>query len=305
MAVFTSPILDDFNRSNEVPLSAAAGWDTSNWQALADVSHGRLRVVSGKVNNEVAPPVTGGIINVQVRASASPADQECYARLPSSQWPGLSTMYLLCRAAAPGAAGSAYAAGLSIGGASNPQIFSFTAFNQVNLVTTARSVAGTIPATAGVNCELGGLMGFRVVGEDPVRLEVWATISGVWRAVARAYDYHPAQIKGAGRLGIMFNTNTNQASQEPLDDFGGGALTGPTAVFNSDVYPGYTGAYRTRIANPALITIPPKITVQQGTSDRPYLARRAWIIPTQAPAAGPARSGVEGGGIAIHTRPPA
>jgi hypothetical protein len=264
MAIFATPVLDNFNRADESPLSAAAGWETTQWTTSAN-SAGPLKVIS----NQLRPSETGGGVwlSGQVRSAVLGPDQEAYLTLPTGSFPGGSTYHLLARADAPsGGTGKAYTARLLISNAGNPSSTTIAASTQATIPArdiASGGVTGLVP---------GSRMGFRVYGSDPVHLELWAYSAGAWSPVLRLVDSDAARITTAGRIGVVIATNTNQSSSQPLDDFGGGEAPATVA---SDIWPTLTGVVRDVAAAEGAQVLPTHAQMQSGLALTPYLPRLA------------------------------
>lgn len=234
MAVFTTPILDDFNRANEAPLSLAAGWDPARWHSVVNANDNSLGVSSnmGYHPSGAYNPVSAAS---QLRSNAaSSINQEVYF---TASWQPAATVGLIARGAF---VGQGYMGRVGAGGGSpNGRYVDILAVTNYRL-SAGRSLAylDLSSTSIGVLPSSGVPIGFRVYGVDPVICEMWTFVGGVWKQCVKVLDTDPAQIRGAGRIGLLLESGFT-GNPPTGDNFGGGDGISPTTI--NDIYPNYTG----------------------------------------------------------------
>jgi hypothetical protein len=255
MAVFTTPVLDNFNRANELPLSAAAGWRP---EAL---------ITAGRVSSVVSNEAQGNQTQTAQAWATAYGDCESYATVMSFGGPGWIMLYSRVSSFVPTV--TCYTL----------RMISLTAWELLKI--TAGAFVSFTPATfsiAGMGFTVGrDAVGMRTYNRSGgVVFEAWVRINAIWQRVQACADYS-SPLLSPGYIGLTADQNN------PVDDFGGGAAS-PTT--NADVYPTLTGLFTDRF----LAVSGSKRTV--GGTEKPktlatLLARRAWPTPS-----GPARPSV-------------
>jgi RHS repeat-associated protein len=196
----TTPILDDFNRADEDPLSQGGAW------AARDPIGGTatLKVVS----NVAAPRVTSQ--TVSYRTTVYPGDMEAYATVAAvaNQDLGVNTMVLNIRQV-----GGQGWDGIYLGWRDKTTGDTLTFSRVINNSTTVLGVAA-------VEIHAGDVLLARRVG---TQLEAWVKHEDAWELKLTVTD----TVLTGGMIGIGLNNSSQPNPLGRWDDFGGGALGAP------------------------------------------------------------------------------
>jgi hypothetical protein len=244
MALFTSAVLDNFNRA-----AVGSGW--SNYSTAPNVQPFAINTSTRATFAASTPP------NNAMYWNAGTVAANCEVFVANAGWTGANSNRIVLFARiqnAGGAAATCYCLNVNhSGGAFGYSLGLYGADPVVSGVT--RGISGS--GLAGQTFTIGGgeRIGLRVYdrtgadgGPVGVQLEAFyasASAPTSWQKFAAYVDVDPARITAAGYVGLGGSINIG-GQQQFADDFGAGSITAPTFTLNSDVIPGLTGTFLQR-----------------------------------------------------------
>jgi hypothetical protein len=192
-------LIDDFNRSNETPLSGGGSWSNKIVAANNNINLG---------SNQVNSP-NGTLGSAWYNASQPGADCEVYATLAIAPTSGSTNARVYARIATPGTGGvDAYFMQYTGSG-------SWGVFRLTN--ASASSIVG-----GSVSLGTGDKIGLQCVGST---LSGYAYSGGSWSLLGSTTD---ATYSAAGYCGLAVNGGTGGGQ---LDDFYFGTVSAPAATW--------------------------------------------------------------------------